>query len=190
MRKTLFSLFIASLVFVGASTLHAGALEARDAKKETIQKLQEKVLATYESQIGVRENLGTNDSKEIREYLRSVGIKTPAYYCAAFVCWGLTVNGIDNPRTGWSPALFPTDHLVNLKTSTPEPCDAFGIYHNDLKRIAHAGTVKYWPRDTNYFISIEGNTNNNGSRNGDGVYEKRRPKRSVAKVSRWIGWRI
>jgi hypothetical protein len=136
--------------------------------------------------IGKKETLGTNDSHEIRMILKSVGIDVPAFYCAAYVSWGLTEIGVCNPRTAWSPSLFPKSHTIDLRTQIPQPADAFGVYYNNLKRIAHAGVVKRWPRGTDYFISLEGNTNDNGSRNGDGFYEKRRPKRTVSKVSRWI----
>lgn len=181
-------LFSICLLFIGAHFVDAGSLSNdSQIKLEKRKALQEKVLATFESQVGVKENLGANDSKEIREYLK-IGAKlnAPAYYCAAFVCWGFTINGVDNPRTGWSPGLFPSNHVINLKTTTPEPCDVVGIYHNDMGRIAHVLIIKRWPRGDTYFISIEGNTNNNGSRNGDGVYEKRRPKRSAHKISRWV----
>jgi len=153
---------------------------------EVKAQLQEDVIATLETMVGKKETLGANWSPEIKAILVSVGINYPAYYCAAYVSWGYTQNKICNPNTAWSPSLFPADRCLNLKTTTPQIADAFGIYHHDLNRIAHAGTVKRWPREGDYFISLEGNTNNNGSRNGDGFYEKRRPKRSVAKVSRWV----
>lgn len=187
MRKTLFGFLLISLICIGADSMHACALSTDQTEiKQDGTAIHLKVLATFESQVGVKENLGANDSKEIRMYLKSVGIDKPAYYCAAFVCWGFTVNGVDNPRTAWSPSLFPKPNVVNLKTSTPQPCDVFGVYYNDHGRIAHVGIIKRWPRDSEYFISIEGNTNNNGSRNGDGVYEKRRLKRTAYKISRWL----
>lgn len=189
MRKAIFSLIAVSLISIGADSVYARAVETCpkiERSQEVKEELQAKVLATYESMIGKKENLGANDSYEIRVILKSVGITSPAYYCAAFVSWGLTVNGICNPRTAWSPSLFPKTHCINLKYDSPQPGDAFGVYYNDLKRIAHAGAVKRWPRDGDHFISLEGNTNNGTSRNGDGFYEKRRPKRTVNKVSRWI----
>jgi hypothetical protein len=36
-------------------------------------------------------------------------------------------------------------------------------------------------------ITIEGNTNEMGSREGDGVYKKRRYLRTIYKVARWYG---
>lgn len=196
MHKTIFSFLLACLVFVGAGGLYARAVVQPSVGKQCISKseidaqdraeCQAKVIATLESQVGVRENLGPNDSVEIREYLRLAGFNTSVAYCAAFACWGFTVNGICNPQTAWSPSLFPKDHLIDHKYVDPEPADTFGVYYTNLGRIAHAGVIKYWPRDGDTFISIEGNTNDNGSRNGDGVYLKRSLKRRAYKISRWI----
>lgn len=188
MRKAVFICLLISLVFIGVDSLHARAVACEKIERtEQVRKdLQAKTIATYESVIGKKEYLGVNDSYEIREILKSVGINQPAYYCAAYVSWGLTVNGICNPNTAWSPSLFPRSHCIDIRNTHPEPADAFGVYYNNLNRIAHAGVVKRWPRDTDYFISLEGNTNDNGGRNGDGFYEKRRPKRTVYRVSRWI----
>lgn len=191
MPKTIFSALLTILVFTGLSSMHARSLGDRCISKDEIAQAdkvacQEQLIATYESQVGVRENLGANDSKEIREYLKLAGFYKPAKYCAAFVCWGLTVNGICNPRTAWSPSLFPSDHLIDARSISPQPGDAFGVYYSNLGRIAHAGVIKYWPRDGDTFISIEGNTNDNGSRNGDGNYRKRSLKRRAYKISRWV----
>jgi hypothetical protein len=191
MRKAMLSLLLIGLISIGADSVYARVVDNTASKKELSvdarKALQEKVIATFESQVGVKENLGANDSKEIRVYLKSVGISQPAYYCAAFVCWGYTVNGVTNPRTAWSPSLFPKSNVIDIRQKVPEPGDAFGVYYNDKGRIAHVGVIKKWPRDSEYFISIEGNTNNDGSRNGDGVYLKRSLKRRAFKVSRWIG---
>lgn len=51
--------------------------------------------------------------------------------------------------------------------------------------VAHVGFIDAWP-DGDYVITVEGNTNMAGSREGDGVYRKRRPKQSIYQVSRWV----
>ncbi len=60
----------------------------------------------------------------------------------------------------------------------------FGIYFPHLKRIGHCGIVERLQGD--FVVSIEGNTNVNGGREGDGVYRKLRHKRSIAKYADWI----
>jgi hypothetical protein len=148
--------------------------------------LQEKVATTYMSQVGVKEVIGKNDSKEIRAYLKVTGVSQPVPWCAAFVSYCLTSNGISNPRSAWSPAYFTTAaRLIDPAKQKPERADTFGVYHKELGRIAHIGFIHSWPSG-DYFVSVEGNTNNNGSREGDGVYCKRRIKRNAYRISRWV----
>ena len=67
---------------------------------------------------------------------------------------------------------------------TPATADIFGIYFQEKKRIAHVGFIDQW--DGKWLITVEGNTNLSGSREGDGVYRKRRLLSSINKVARYI----
>jgi hypothetical protein len=169
------------LLLIGAYTLHASPV-----KSETKEDLRAKVAATYTAEIGVRETLGANDSPEIREYLKITNVKVPAAWCAAFVSYCYTVNGVNNPRSAWSPSYFTPKRCITVKTTPPLQADVFGVYYNNLKRIAHIGFIDRWPRDSDHFITVEGNTNDNGSREGNGVYKKRRLKRTAHKIARYI----
>ena len=175
------------LLLVGAHTLHASPVKADDSAQVVISKeeLRENVALTYSAQIGVMET-SANWSVEIKEYLKVTGINFSAPWCAALVSYCYTVNGVDNPRSAWSPDYFPKTKLINIQTTIPKRADVFGVYYHNLGRIAHVGFIDQWPRDGDYFISVEGNTNDNGSREGNGVYKKRRLKRGAYRVSRWI----
>lgn len=85
--------------------------------------------------------------------------------------------------TGWSPSLFPPKKVV----TTWKQGDVFGIYFANKKRIAHVGIIDQVER--NSVITVEGNTgpDNYGerSREGDGVFKKRRMKKQIYMVSRW-----
>lgn len=191
-----------------------------------------KVQQIYTSQIGIREK-GTNSVPEVDQYLRYVNLPKGNPWCAAFVCWVYGRAGIGNPRTGWSPALFPDNKVVweraesgkrsaeglarepetksqesrlpqnvsgsyptSLATgnrkqatdrrqpATPTTGDIFGLYFPEKKRIAHVGFIDFW--DGNWLITVEGNTNDSGSREGHGVYKKRRMVKSIYKVARYI----
>ncbi|RXF67710.1 hypothetical protein [Arcticibacter tournemirensis] len=65
----------------------------------------------------------------------------------------------------------------------PSSGDVFGIYFPEKGRIAHVGFVDEW--GDKYAITVEGNTNEAGSREGDGVYRKRRLISSIYKVARY-----
>ncbi len=173
--------------------------------------LQRKVKAIYDSQIGVRET-GFNRGPEVEKYLRYVNLPKGNPWCAAFVCWVLGKAGVSNPRTGWSPALFPDNKVIwvrgesgkvkgesltnvptlspprrvtgNWQLATPNTADLFGLYFPEKKRIAHVGFIDAWA--DKWLITVEGNTNISGDREGDGVYRKRRLVRSIYRVARYI----
>lgn len=150
----------------------------------------------YTAEIGVREQSGKNDGARVEAYLAYVGLKKGNPWCAAFVCWSLGQAGIRNPRSGWSPDLFPAKKIcwqrsasagmkagVGRQAAGPRKGDVFGIYFPEKKRIAHVGFVDSW--DDKYVITVEGNTNEAGSREGDGVYRKRRLIKTLYQVARW-----
>ncbi len=72
----------------------------------------------------------------------------------------------------------------NRQQITPNTGDIFGIYFPHKNRIAHVGFIDQWQSD--WVITVEGNTNTEGSREGDGVYRKRRPVKSIYQVARYI----
>ena len=146
----------------------------------------------YTAEIGIREATGNNDGSRVEEYLHYVKLKRGDPWCAAFVCWALGKAGLPNPRSGYCPALFPRSRIVwqrsrHAATKTPQNTpargDVFGIWFASKGRIAHAGFVEEW--GSTYVITVEGNTNESGSREGDGVYKKRRLQTSLYQVARY-----
>lgn len=151
--------------------------------------LRNRVKTTYEKEIGTRELTGKNDGKKVEQYLRNVNLGKGYSWCAAFVSWTYDQCGINNPRSAWAPAYFNKRNTIyqsgkHLTADLPNTGDVFGIYFPNKKRIAHVGFVDSW--GTKYAITVEGNTNEAGSREGDGVYKKRRLLRQIYAVSRYI----
>ncbi|HEY0669624.1 MAG TPA: peptidoglycan-binding protein [Sphingobacteriaceae bacterium] len=154
--------------------------------------LRYQVKNIYDAQVGIKEQTGNNDGKKVEQYLRYVHLTKGQPWCAAFVCWVFGEIKVHNPRSGWSPALFPDSKVIwqraRLQPAThnpePKPGDVFGIYFPEKKRVAHAGFIDEWGEK--YAITVEGNTNIAGSREGDGVYRKRRLTSSLYQVSNWI----
>ena len=139
-----------------------------------------RILQIASSQLGVREATGKNDGAAVAAYLNATGLKVGYPWCAAYVSWVFKTAGYTQPRTAWSPALFPKAR----QSLEPLPANLFGIYYANLKRIAHVGFVV--KIDKSWIISIEGNTNMDGSREGNGVYQKRRHMRTVCAYADWI----
>ncbi|MGK9118018.1 peptidoglycan-binding protein [Olivibacter jilunii] len=158
-----------------------------------------RVKKVYDSQLGVLEATGRNDGPQVEAYLAYTGLGKGYAWCAAFVCWVLGQADVGNPKTAWAASLFPHDKLVwprgrlpttgsrttnNGQPITKTAC-VFGLYFPSLKRIAHCGFIDEWGEKE--VITVEGNTNDTGSREGDGVYRKRRPIKSLYAVADWIG---
>jgi hypothetical protein len=140
----------------------------------------------YDQEIGVRE-VGNNSGHQVEKYLRYVGLDKGNPWCAAFVCWVYGKAGISNPQTGWSPHLFPNKKVIWARgklLKQPGQADIFAIYFADKRRIAHTGFIDHWDKD--WLITVEGNTNVHGNREGDGVHRKRRPIKSIYQVARYV----
>ena len=209
MKTTISILIIYSLICGSASSRsgeHKLLLSPENNKRALIQRI-------YTAELGVKEKTGKNDGPRVEQYLRQVGLKRGDPWCAAFVCWVFDQAGVANPRTGWSPGLFPKGKLIwerkevvggrvagekvagavagekvavgrKAVKSLPQRGDVFGIWFPEKNRIAHAGFVDRW--DKSWLITVEGNTNEAGSREGDGVLRKRRLVRSVYQVVKWV----
>ena len=151
--------------------------------QQTIQKNKQldpnQLLHIASSQIGIREATGKNDGPQVEKYLSYTGNKKGEPWCASFVSWVFGQAGFEQPRTAWSPSLFPKAKLVPLGT----PATVFGIYFPDKRRIAHAGIVE--KQKHNWLYTIEGNTNIEGSREGDGVYRKMRHIKTIKYYADW-----
>lgn len=136
------------------------------------------VLSVAKKEIGVREATGKNDGVRVEMYLKSVKSVKGNSWCAGFVNWCLEQCNVKTCKSAWSPSWFPSSRLTSGFIG-----DVFGIYFPSKKRIAHVGFIYKIEKD--YYITIEGNTNEAGSREGDGVYMKRRAKRSIYRTARW-----
>lgn len=167
-RKNIGRLIFACCLYLIA--INAGSQPVRNDLREV-----------YTSQIGVREATGHNDGKEVEKYLRSVGLGKGYPWCAAFVAWSHNELNIPNPESAWSPDWFKSNVIYRAdwrkKEITIQPGMVFGIWFQSKKRVAHVGFID--GEDHNNYYTVEGNTNAAGSREGDGVYKKIRPKKSI-----------
>jgi hypothetical protein len=139
-----------------------------------------RMIALAEAALLVRESQGRNDGPQVEIYLHYVGLKKGHAWCAAFVSWLHGQAGFAQPRSGWSPALFPAAKQIQLA----RPAAVLGIYIPALKRIAHVGLVTGTRAD--WVQSVEGNTNPAGSREGDGVYRRLRHRRSINRYAYFL----
>lgn len=142
----------------------------------------------YTSQIGVREATGRNDGKQVEAYLKSCGLGKGYAWCAAFVKWCFVQCGIAVPINAYSPTAHNRNNVVMMRgqyAKAPRPGDVFTIWNTRMNRIAHTG---FFHRQVNSTIyeTVEGNTNDGGSREGDGVYKRKRSINATFSITRWI----
>jgi len=131
------------------------------------------------SQLGKEENpRGSNWGKAgdpVPEYLKSVGIGFPASWCMAFVYWSVqqAANklGLQNPLMKTGGVLNGWASRPRLQVKLPAPGDVFIM---DLGHgLGHTGIVESIAEDGTLH-TIEGNTNDTGSREGYEVARRTR----------------
>ena len=157
------------------------------AEEYTPEEIRACVKELFDSQVGVREE-GSNRGAYVELYLESVGLEAGLPYCAAFVSWCYQNAGVQAPISGWVPSFSRKANRIyqrgRFQKKTPQTADVFLIWYPSLNRPAHIGFIDQW--DSSWIITVEGNTNDNGSREGDGVYRKRRLKKQIWVVSNFI----
>lgn len=144
------------------------------------------IAAAASDYVGVREATGRNDGPEVEYFLAGVDMQRGVAWCGAFAYAAHVEAGIRPPGKAsayaWSPTWFSTASR-DIPIDRCEAGDVMGIYFPSLGRIAHVGIVEW--RDGNVITTIEGNTNDALSRDGDGVYRKRRKAGTIKATARW-----
>lgn len=151
--------------------------------------LRSELREVYTNEIGVRELTGRNDGPDVEKYLRAVGLGKGYAWCAAFVRWCLDEAGVSSTITAWSPTAHNRNAVIYAKGAwkgSPQAGDVFTIYYAKLNRIGHTGFVNAVYNNRSMLETVEGNTSAEGSREGDGVYLKFRPIKTINSISSWL----
>lgn len=144
-------------------------------------KLSVKALKIAETQLGKQENPpGSNWGEPVKSYLSSVGISFAAPWCMAFVywCYQQASKSLATRNTA-----IKTGSVINawnkagqhIKTSDPLIGSVFIMDFGKGK--GHTGLVENFDKD--FIYTIEGNTNDAGSREGIKVCRKKRPRSTI-----------
>jgi len=148
-----------------------------------MSKLSDLALVIARQELGVKEET-PNWGKDIKKYLNSVNINFPASWCAAFVYWcyneAATKLAIKNPLTKTGGVIRHYNESTGLRLKdkkTTIPGDIFIL--NFGKGLGHTGIIESVDLPNNKVITIEGNSNNNGSREGIEVV---RHERQIDKI--------
>lgn len=143
--------------------------------------LQEKALEIAITQLGVEEAPGhKNTGKDVEKYLKSVGLGGGYSWCMAFVHWcfaeAADKMARKNPmfRTGGVLEQW-RQRKADFRALTPQPGDVFIMDYG--KGQGHTGIVEKVELDIIH--TIEGNTNDEGSREGYEVCRRKRPRNKI-----------
>lgn len=136
------------------------------------------------TQLGVEEvPKGSNAGTDVEKYLASVGLGKGYSWCMAFVYWNVLQAckklAIPTPLLKTGGVLAQYNNPKNHKSTAPQQGDIFIMDFG--KGTGHTGIVEYVLNDTIH--TIEGNTNDNGSREG---YEVCRRVRKIASIKGYI----
>lgn len=138
--------------------------------------LQSSVVKVAISQLGKKENpLGSNWGEPVASYLKSVGINFPASWCMAFVYWCFKETGIPNNAIKTGGVLAAWNKGLLLRSKVPSEGAVFIMDFG--KGLGHTGIVEKF--DNNFIYTIEGNTNDTGSREGIEVCRKKRARTAI-----------
>ena len=149
------------------------------------------LIAVAGSYVGVREQGGNNRGPMVEKVLRSVGMEPGQPWCAAFVHYVGYWSHYDHrglasawplPRTASCYALGLFAKKKEILEKEPQRGDVFLVHSPPLARFAHTGIVvdvvgkTERPSGSTWYdcLTIEGNTNEEGSREGNAVVMKTR----------------
>lgn len=148
--------------------------------------------------IGVREKGGNNQNftnKELKEILIKSGWKPGLAWCSFMVKGLLDHCDIPNTITGWSPTSYNRKDVIYTDGKFKKEYEVddvliMSLSYNKFKNvksrykaIGHTGIVEK-VREKNV-ITREGNTSDDGGREGDGFYRKVRPLTKNLHITRW-----
>jgi hypothetical protein len=152
-------------------------------------------VAYAELEAGVREK-SDNWSPRIKEYLNEADVKDPAPWCAGFVNWcakqaANSMNVLspleDVPVEAYVQSYYQyaSGHNWVVQPKDVKPGMLFAIWFPSLKRYAHIGFVYEVDPNLKWFTTIEGNSNDDGSREGIEVCSNKRNIKPTVVFMHW-----
>jgi hypothetical protein len=168
--------------------------------QKAVKDLISEIVRIAKAEVGVREIRDTNCGEMVNEYKAATWLnpKKGWPWCAAFVCWvireALKSSGVKEtktfkrPRTAgaWDFENWSIDQDSTTWMRKPHDGD---ILPGDIVifKFSHIGIAVSSPNKDGNVITVEGNTDSAGSREGGGVYLK---TRHVSKIRSRIRFNV
>jgi len=157
--------------------------QPKEFKTDSNISLVKKIIALARDEVGVREIGNTNYGKRVNEYKSATNLDSTQGWpwCAAFICWLFreAMKGgsysFKRPTTAsaWAFENWADEQDMSVRTKKPHNGD---IVAGDIIifTFSHIGLAISAPDKNGMVQTIEGNTDDAGSREGGGVYNKER----------------
>ena len=161
------------------------------------------LVAAANAFVGVSEQRGDNRGQMVEHFLRSVSLPLGQPWCAAIVHYVGHAAHCDDvsgrsswplPATGSCEALARAARAHGVLRDEPYVGDVFLLYSQTRGRFIHTGIVvgvqdegRVHERDVHVCVTVEGNTNDDGSSNGHTTLRKVRTFRE-ADGHRFVRW--
>ena len=173
-------------------------VETEDIEEVIVITQRECLIDKSEQFVGVKEEGGNNQNfsnLELKGLLLSAGWKRGQAWCSYMVKALLDDCLIPNTITGWSPTSYNKNDVIYTngkfkKDHNENDILVMSLSYNKFKKdkarfkgIGHTGIVGEI-RQTNV-LTYEGNTSDDGGRDGDGFYKKIRPLTTNIHITRW-----
>jgi len=163
-------------------------------------KIKDKIVEVALCEVGVTEVNGSNCGPRVDQYKAATWLsaKKGWPWCAAFCCWVVREAAVKakvdfttkfkRPRTAGAYDFKNWSLKQDRSTWTKSP------HRNDIEAgdiviftFSHIGFAISTPDKNGYVTTVEGNTDKKGSREGGGVFKK---KRHVSKIATRIRFRV
>lgn len=130
---------------------------------------------TLENEVAVREEGGQNRGERIGEYQSATGNGPGDSYCQSFIVWGLKQTLGHSPILASGRCQSVREWADGKRLTTGVPAlHSEGWVVNGENHAHHTFLCTSDPDEDGYFTTVEGNTNDRGDSNGDGVYDRKR----------------
>lgn len=151
--------------------------------------IQDRLIATFKTYVGIKEEpLGSNNGKMVNKFNSSCGFDPSdhAPWCASVTHYGYRENGLERPGA-YSPSWFTKARAISRDKVVP--ADVALVWFASKGRYAHTiacvEKVTFSAGRVVQVTTLEGNTNAQGSREGDQFARRIRPADTVQFVRWW-----
>ncbi len=156
-------------------------------------KLPEALVKIASHEIGTEEVDGSNTGPRVNEYKSATNLppKESWAWCAAFVCWcvreAMKLAVVPETQTFHRPTTAGAWDFKRWSLDQDDSTNTRSPHHGDIRAgdiviftFHHIGIATAGPDADGRVPTVEGNTDSAGSREGGGVFAKRRPLSQIA----------